>query len=291
MTTAPTGPAAKRPPGPSGPPAAVPILMYHAVGHRPAPATRALSVSPGAFTEQMELLHARGFTPVTTARLAGAWRTGGPVPPRPLPPRPVLITFDDGYEGVHRHALPVLSSYSFAATVFVSTGWLRGPYGLGGAPDTMLDWDQARELAAAGLEIGGHSHTHPELDQLDDERLGSEVLRCREIIADELGTAPGSFAYPYGYSSRRVRRTVRAAGFAQSVAVGNALARRGQGPYALERVTVRRATGIEEFGRLVEGRAVARTFAGDRALTKGYALVRRARRAVALGRTVSAGRP
>lgn len=74
-----------------------------------------------------------------------------------------------------------------------------------------------------------------------------------------------------------MRRSVRAAGFTQSLAVGNGLARRRQGPYALQRVTVRRTTGIEEFERLVEGRSIARTFARDRALTKGYAMVRRAR--------------
>jgi peptidoglycan/xylan/chitin deacetylase (PgdA/CDA1 family) len=142
----------------------------------------------------------------------------------------------------------------------------------------MLDWDQVRELAAAGVEIGGHSHSHPELDRLTDERLWFEVLRCREIIAGELGDGPPvSFAYPYGYSSRRVRRTVRAAGFEVALAVGNALAAPVQGPYALRRVTVRRSTGIEEFERLVEGRAIARNFAKDRVLTKGYALVRRSR--------------
>ncbi|MGW7364858.1 polysaccharide deacetylase family protein [Streptomyces sp. NPDC054841] len=251
--------------------------MYHAVGHRPAPATLGLSVSPDAFAEQMALLGERGFTPITTARLGQAWRHG-----EPLPPRPVLITFDDGYEGVHRHALPVLAEHGFAATLFVSTGWLRGAHEEGGALDTMLDWDQVRELAAAGTETGGHTHTHPQLDQLDDVRLRFETLRCKEIIAEELGAAPVSFAYPYGYSSRRVRQMVRAVGFAQSLAVGNAPARRRQGPYALERVTVRRSTGIEEFERLVEGRAVARNFARDRALTKGYAVVRAARRTVRL---------
>ncbi|MFE3329859.1 polysaccharide deacetylase family protein [Streptomyces sp. NPDC059176] len=251
--------------------------MYHAVGHRPATATHRLSVSPEAFAEQMELLGDRGFTPVTTARLGRAWRRG-----EPLPPRPVLITFDDGYEGVHRHALPVLVEHGFVATLFVSTGWLRGAHEEGGALDTMLDWDQVRALAAAGTEVGGHTHTHPQLDQVDDRRLRFETLRCREIIAGELGEAPVSFAYPYGYSTRRVRQMVRAAGFAQSLAVGNSLARRHQGPYALERVTVRRTTGIEEFERLVEGRAVARTFAGDRALTKGYAVVRKTRRAARL---------
>lgn len=257
----------------------VPILMYHAIGHRPAEATHALSVSPDAFAEQLELLGERGFTPLTTAQLGDAWRSGGS---RPLPRRPVLITFDDGYEGVHRHALPVLAKHGFASTLFVSTGWLRGPYDEGGALDTMLDWDQVRELAAAGTEIGGHTHTHPQLDQLDDDRLRHEISHCRDIVGDELGALPVSFAYPYGYSSRRVRRTVRAAGFVQSLAVGNALALPRQGPYALQRVTVRRSTGIEEFERLIEGRSIARNFAKDRALTKGYAVVRRARRAGSL---------
>ncbi len=133
------------------------------------------------------------------------------------------------------------------------------------------------ELAAEQVEIGGHSHTHPQLDQLSDDALRFEVRRCKEIIADELGSRPALFAYPYGYSSRRVRQVVRETGFAQSLAVGNGLARRRQGPYALQRVTVRRGTGIEEFERLVEGRAIARNFVRDRALTKGYAMVRRAR--------------
>lgn len=250
----------------------VPILMYHSIAAAPNDATRELSVGPEAFAEQMALLGDQGFTPVDTAALAAGWRSGGP-----LPKRPVLITFDDGYEGVHRHALPTLAKHGFASTLFVSTGWIKGAYDTGGGLDAMLSWAQVRELAAEQVEIGGHSHTHPQLDQLTDDALRFEVLRCQEIIADELGARPVSFAYPYGYSSRRVRHMVREAGFAQSLAVGNGLAHRRQGPYALQRVTVRRSTGTEEFERLVEGRAIARNFARDRALTKGYAMVRRAR--------------
>ncbi|MGC3002134.1 polysaccharide deacetylase family protein [Streptomyces sp. G35A] len=252
----------------------VPILMYHAVAADPNDATRALSVTPEAFAGQMAVLADRGLTPVTTAELAAHWRSG-----RPLPARPVLVTFDDGYEGVHRHALPVLAGHGFTATLFVSTGWLRGPYDTGGGPDTMLDWDQVRELAAAGVEIGGHSHSHPQLDRLGDRRLRSELILCKEIVSDQLGYVPASFAYPYGYSSRRVRQAVRETGYAQALAVGNGLARRAQGPYALRRVTVRRSTDPAEFERLVEGRSLTRVFARDRALTKGYAMVRRARQA------------
>ncbi|WKK22698.1 polysaccharide deacetylase family protein [Streptomyces olivoreticuli] len=253
----------------------VPILMYHAVADSPARATYGLSVSPDSFAGQMRLLAERGFTPLTAEQLAVAWRTSAA-----LPPKPVLITFDDGYEGVHRHALPALAEHGFSATLFASTGWLRGAHETGGALDLMLTWDQVRELAAAGVEIGGHSHTHPQLDQLADERLWFEVQRCREILAGELGRAPVSFAYPYGYSDRRVRRTVRAAGFSVSLAVGNTLAARPQGPYALERVTVRRSTGLGEFERLVEGRALGRLFVRDRTLTKGYAIYRRTRQVV-----------
>ncbi|MFD5472257.1 polysaccharide deacetylase family protein [Streptomyces sp. NPDC127105] len=252
----------------------VPVLMYHAVSAEPHESTRELSVTPEAFGEQMAVLKDRGFQPVTTARLAGHWRgTGLP----PLPANPVLITFDDGYEGVHRYALPTLDHYGFPATLFVSTGWIRGAHDTGGGLDTMLDWDQVRELSAGGVEIGGHSHTHPQLDQLDDDTLWSELIRCKEIVAAELGSVPASFAYPYGYSSHRVRTLVRAAGFTQALAVGNDLARRRQGPYALRRLTVRRSTTTEEFERIVQGRAITRNFARDRALTKGYAMVRRAR--------------
>ena len=250
----------------------VPILMYHSIAAAPNDATRELSVAPEAFAEQLALLGDLNFSPVNTADLAASWRSG-----KPLPERPVLITFDDGYEGVHRHALPALAQHGFASTLFVSTGWIRGDHDTGGGLDTMLDWDQVRELAGADVEIGGHSHTHPQLDQLDDDTLRAELVRCKEIVADELGAVPVSFAYPYGYSSRRVRQAVRETGFAQALAVGNDLARRRQGPYALRRVTVRRSTGVEEFARLVEGRAIARNFARDRALTQGYAMVRRAR--------------
>lgn len=254
-------------------PRRVPILMYHAVAHCPAPAAYGLSVEPRAFARQMELLAERGHTPLSTRQLADAWRTGSA-----LPPRPVLITFDDGYEGVHRYALPALARYGFTGTLFVTTGWLRGPHGAGGAPDVMLDWPQVRELADAGWEIGGHSHTHPQLDQLADAALHREVAHCRWLIAEELDREPYSFAYPFGYSDRRVRRAVRAAGFGQSLAVGNALADRArQNPYALARLTVRRSTSREQFIRMIEGRAIGRAFARDRTLTKGNAVVRRAR--------------
>jgi len=226
--------------------APVPVLMYHSVATAPNDATRALSVAPEAFAEQMAMIGDLGLTPVNTADLAASWRSG-----RSLPPRPVLITFDDGYEGVHRHALPVLAKHGFASTLFVSTGWIKGAYDTGGGLDTMLDWEQVRELAAADVEIGGHSHTHPQLDQLDDDSLRHELIHCKEILADELGTVPGSFAYPYGYSNRHVRAAVEAAGYRAACGVKNAYSHAGDDQWALSRILVERDLDTAALTRLV----------------------------------------
>lgn len=258
---------------PTAPPA-VPILMYHAIAECPGRSAYRLSVAPEAFAEQMDLLAGSGFSPLTAQELSAAWRYGAV-----LPPRPVLITFDDGYEGVHRHALPVLSRHGFPATVFVTTGWLRGGETAESAPCTMLDWHQVHELSDAGVEIGAHTHCHPQLDQLVDDRLWFELLHCRQLLGEELGRRPVSFAYPYGYSSARVRRAVGDAGFAIGLSVGNAMARPTQGAYALRRLTVRRSTGIEEFERLVEDRWIGPNFVVDRLLTQGFAVGRISQRA------------
>lgn len=171
-----------------------------------------------------------------------------------------MITFDDGYADLHEVALPLLKKHGRTATVFVTTGWLETP--------RMLSWSQLAELAAEGITIGGHSHSHPQLDQLPAAELRAELTRNKELLEDRLGLAVPTMAYPYGYSSARVRKAVRDAGYERAYAVANTL--RGDDPYALPRLTVREGTSIE---RAVLGRG----FLTDHALTKGYAVVRRSR--------------
>ncbi|MBO3748253.1 polysaccharide deacetylase family protein [Streptosporangiaceae bacterium NEAU-GS5] len=247
----------------------VPILMYHSVTDRPAPATRPLAVTPAAFAEQLAYLNDHGFTAVTFRDYA----EGG------LPGRPVVITFDDGYADFHSEALPLLDRHGFPATVFVTSGWLAdaGPEAAGTPLDAMLSWSQVREAAAAGVEIAGHSHSHPQLDQLRDQELRDELRRNKDLLQDRIGAAVTTMAYPFGYSSARVRRAVREAGYTAASAVANALASDRSDPLAAPRLTVGPGTTMDRFARAVEGRGVARVYAKERMLTKGYALVRRAR--------------
>ncbi|MFI7443300.1 polysaccharide deacetylase family protein [Nonomuraea indica] len=261
----------------------VPILMYHSVTDTPKGETRGLSVRPSDFAEQLAYLAGSGFTPLTFGDLAASLARGGG---RPMPDRPVVVTFDDGYADFHSQALPVLERHRFAATVFVTSGWLAdaGADAAGRPLDDMLSWGQVREAAQAGIEIGGHSHSHPQLDQLRDAELRDELRRNKGLLEEKAGVPVTTMAYPFGYSSARVRREAGAAGYIAACAVANAVADAVPGGrqdlLAVPRLTVARNTGMDKFRRAVEGRGVPLLYLKERALTKGYAVVRRTRYAI-----------
>ena len=252
----------------------VPILMYHEIATRHDTRSR-LAVSPDSFAAQLGHLHEAGFTTLSVSGLASALADDA----ARLPERPVLITFDDGFADFHREALPLLDQYGFTATVFVTTGWIAdaGPHAAGRSPGRMLSWSQIREAAAAGVEIGAHSHQHPELDQIRSDRLRDELSTSKVLLEDGLGIAVPGLAYPFGYSNARVRRMAREAGYAHACAVGNAGLSPGWDPFALPRLTIRQSTGLVTFAHIVRRRHESRIFLKDRSLTKGWAVVRRTR--------------
>ncbi|WP_188191826.1 polysaccharide deacetylase family protein [Nonomuraea sp. SYSU D8015] len=254
----------------------VPILMYHSVTDTPNDETRPHSVRPSDLEEQLAYLKESGFTPLTLGDLVAALNK---IDGRTVPDKPVVVTFDDGYADFHTHALPLLDRYNFPATVFLTSGWVSdaGEEAAGRPLDDMLSWGQAREAAQTGIEIGGHSHSHPQLDQLRTEDLRQELRRNKGLLEDKIGKPVATMAYPYGYSSARVRREVRKAGYFAACAVANTIAADRHDMLAIPRLTVGKGTTINMFKRAVEGTAVPLIYLRERILTKGYAVVRRTR--------------
>lgn len=255
---------------------AVPVLMYHSVSEDPPAATRALSVSPAAFETQMRQLQDRGFTTLTFGDLLAAESSG-----QTLPGRSVVVTLDDGYADTAETAAPILARHGISATVFATTGWLAdaGSLAAGTPLDRTMTGRQLVELTQQGIEIGAHSHSHAHLDQLPTGSLHEELRSSRSVLEDLLGRPVPTLAYPFGHSSRRVRREAVSAGYLGAAAVENQLPGRATEPFAVPRLTIRRSTSEQEFVRLVEGRGIARAFAADRVLTTAYKLVRAARSA------------
>lgn len=175
----------------------VTILCYHRLGN----GSSKMIVSPSNFEAQMTWLTRNGFEVVRLDDL-GAFLAGR----RPLPRKSVVITFDDGYESVHRHAFPVLRRLGLPATVFVYTDFL-------GAGDA-LTWPQLQELQASGLvEVQSHSKSHRNLIERrsgeSDERyraaIEAEMKVPRELLEKRLPPLKvRHLAYPYGDANELV---------------------------------------------------------------------------------------
>jgi peptidoglycan/xylan/chitin deacetylase (PgdA/CDA1 family) len=156
-----------------------------------------LTVSPAEFEGQLEWLARHGYTPVRVADWA-AWRARA----APLPPRPVLLTFDDGYADLAEHAFPALERRGWPAVVFVVTRERVNRWDGGTAP--LLAAEQLREWNARGIEVGGHSRTHVDLTRLGPAAVRDETGGCREDL-QSIGIEPVAFAYPYGCFNADIR--------------------------------------------------------------------------------------
>lgn len=222
------------------------ILTYHSLDA----SGSVISIHPDMFRRQMELLAERDVPVVPLAEIRKS-------------PGAVALTFDDAYRNFLRHALPVLTRHRLPATVFVVTGrvgtfndWSQKGYA--GIPRLeLMGWPELVEVAAAGVELGGHSVTHPDLAAIPPGRAREELRRCREEIAERTGRPPRSLAYPYGSSSPDVRRV--AAEFYE-VACGTELryVRPDDDPFDLPRLDVYYLEDLVRFERAVTGRAAAR---------------------------------
>ena len=256
----------------------VPVLMYHEIADS-ATTDDPLAVAPAVFADQLAYLRDAGFTSVTASALSDSLANGG----QELPERPIAVTFDDGHEDFYTDALPLLKQRDFTGTLFMTTDWV----GFVGYGKRMMTWSQLAEAAEAGAEIGAHTRSHPQLDQLPENRLREELYGSKSLLEDELGLEIPGMSYPFGYSSARVRRVARDVGYAYSYSVGNALTTSAMDAFALPRLTVKRSTTMDSFRRMVNGQDTL-ALKRDRMLTKGFSVVRRARASV---RSVRAASP
>lgn len=205
---------------------AVPILMYHVIAAQPAGAPNAsLYVTRSDFAGQVRWLAVHGFHAVTLEQLYAAWERGAP-----LPRKPVVFTFDDGYPEDVTAALPILRKHGWPAVLFLQVGNLVPA--------------RVRELQRGGWEIDAHTFTHPDLTTLDASRLRHELTGSRTWIRGVFRVQCDFFAYPAGRYDAAVVAAVRAAGFRAAVTTTYGLANPRQGLYTLHRVRVNGGDGV-----------------------------------------------
>jgi peptidoglycan/xylan/chitin deacetylase (PgdA/CDA1 family) len=187
--------------------------MYHRVGNEPGDFW---TVPSGDFDSQMRFLKEQGYTTILPKDLVDG---------KPLPAKPVILTFDDGYLSVKTEVEPVLRKYGFRGIAYLITS-------LVGETETnrmqneghdCLVWPEVRALQAGGtIVFGGHGERHVRLDKVDDPL--PLVKKCFDELQSHLGVVPDSFCYPYGNHNPAAERAVRHAGFTTAVTAGEELA-------------------------------------------------------------------
>lgn len=221
----------------------VPILMYHHLSAPPAGADIYrvdLSVSPELFAQHLDWLQSAGYTTIDLYDLVDFLARG-----TPLPPQPVIITFDDGYRDNYEHAFPLLRARGMNATFFVVSDFMdeeRPEY---------LNWDMARAMLAAGMSIESHGRNHFSLDARDDDFLVWQALGSMETIQYELGVRPRFVSYPAGEYDQRTIDVFQSAGYWAGVTTRQGATHDGAHPFELRRVRIRNTTTPDELAALL----------------------------------------
>jgi len=213
---------------PAGTASRVPILEYHVIAD-PAPGAPnpGLYVSPSVFHAQLDWLARHGYHPVTLDQLFRSWRSKGRVP---LPRRPVVLTFDDGYPEDVSVVMPELRARGWRAVLNLQIGNLVPA--------------RVRELIAAGWEIDAHTFTHPDLTTVGPSQLRREVATARKWIQNVFRVPVDFFCYPAGRYDDAVLTEVRGAGYLGGEAEGGGAASPTGDPYTLPRIEVLRSAGV-----------------------------------------------
>lgn len=216
----------------------VPVLMYHRLG-MPDGRRDIYCTLPDRFSTHMHALAGTGHNAIGIETFL-EWQLGK----QDLPEKSLLITFDDGFMGVHDHALPVLRSLGWPATVFLvaaKTGqqsdWrVTSDYPM--RPHPLMGLKQLLTLHRLGISLQSHSLYHHDLTTLDPDALDRDLVRSRELIAEIAGHPPRYLAYPYGRYNNIVRAAAVSAGFSMAFTVDSGFNSPRQDPYRIHRIDI-----------------------------------------------------
>jgi peptidoglycan/xylan/chitin deacetylase (PgdA/CDA1 family) len=191
-----------------------PILYYHSV------AESGLSVKPSIFAAQMSYLKEHGFRAISMKEWRMLVESGQAQAKR------VVLTFDDGFGSMWGNVFPLLQEFGFHGTFFVVRSYVgqtlwgdpvtkrwSSEEGPGRIPFPMMNWDQIARMSEAGMEIGSHTLTHPNLNELGDEDARREVFGSKAYLEERLGVPVRGFCYPRGRFTEALARFVREAGY------------------------------------------------------------------------------
>lgn len=215
----------------------VPILMYHKVNPDRKTGGLGLRVLPREFDWQMRYLKEKGFQVVSLDEAVDYLEDN-----KPLPSKPIVITFDDGYQDNYYYAFPILKKYGFKATIFIITGivgktneWDERE---GKPTNYMLTWKQIDEMAKYGIDFEAHTVNHPRLTKVPLEVAEKEIVDSKKMLEAHFKRPIKYFCYPYGLYNDQIVAIVKKAGFRAATTTKLGINDKGIDLFQLKRLRV-----------------------------------------------------
>ena len=202
--------------------------MYHEVNDA---LTNSLYLSVKDFTSHLDYFARAGITPISMQQLYDHWFNDAP-----LPPKPIVLTFDDGYRSMYTTVYPLLKERGWSGTFFCITDarW----------SNNYLLSDMIAEMAANGMEIGSHTAAHVELHSLSSERRLRELTTSKDILSTITGKEINMLCYPAGRYNDQAKADASETGYLCAVTTEYGFATKDQGMFGLKRIRVDQGYGV-----------------------------------------------
>jgi peptidoglycan/xylan/chitin deacetylase (PgdA/CDA1 family) len=269
--------------------------MYHSISDDPEPGVHPyyrVCTSPARFREHMKFLHDNGYQVIPLSAAVDLLSRPGPsVPsssprdelatrnpepamgsfpspsssvlsPEPAPSRPdgrlVVLTFDDGYRDFYTQAAPVVQSYGFPTTAYLSTGFVTDT-GTEFKGKPFLTWSEVKALEGSGVQFGSHTVTHPKLGGMQWDGIEWEIRESKKVLEEQIGNSVGSFSYPYAFPEEdlpfttRLKGILELSGYSSCVTTIIGLAQPGDDRFCLKRIPVNSEDDPSLFRAKLEG--------------------------------------
>jgi len=212
-------------------PQALPIFMYHYIRrysdpHDPIGVN--LSVSPETFEEQLVWLQENGYQTVFPNIFENL---------KALSFKPIILTFDDGYQDAYDSAFPLLQKYHMAGMFYLIVNRI-GTAGY-------LTWDEIIEMQNAGMMFGSHTLSHPDLRNISQANLENEIKQSKLILEQKLGHSVNDFCYPSGKYNDEILMELKADGYQTAVTTASGIVNMKDDPFLLKRLRIMEHTDIQ----------------------------------------------
>ena len=216
----------------------IPILMYHNILANHEAGGTPSSIYEHQFEEQMNYLAENNFETITLPDVLELTNNKNK-----NTKKPVVITFDDGYENNFTYAFPILKKHNLKATIFIIVNRV--------ASANYMSWQQLEEMSNFGIDMQSHTFSHKPLETLSTTAITHELQASKKILGERLKKPVDFISFPHGSCNKNIIENTKKLGYQGSCTSQPGIFNSHDSPYNIKRIDVRRSYDIQDFEKIV----------------------------------------